>query len=427
METLTRVGDDAALLPQVLAHYHLTAPLIDQSFAGTPVVYKNYPQGIDQPGDFKVTSFALTANKLLWLVHAKHAFEFYTWAPLLQDDDRLRFARVLLESPPDVPYERLKRAALSLRVLLHDMAKLEAIPLLDGSSGIALWIPFADAPHATPLRAWLHAFANRAAALYADLISTEHTTHKDGRVHLDVSSNAPGQFSALPYSLRAQGLRVCMPVNWNELERFRGADAFRVQDVPARLHGHGDVFAAEYARFAQQRFASIPNVAGGVEANGSRQVRPDYMWTPAPRGHIITATVEILGDGKARTSQEILTEALRRKLAPPNTQNQYVYSALIEYIARQLGRGRKPPIVQDAQKRFRINEPLDDWPDLLPHVPQKADEAAQALCHRLEATATGTNDSTAFENAVCDAFAHLGFLTQHLGQRGQPDGIADAI
>lgn len=420
------ITTDTELLPRVLAHYHLTAPLIDQSFAGAPVVYRNYPQGIEQPGDFKVTSFALTANKLLWLVHAKHAIEFYTWAPLLQDDDRLRFARILLESPPGVGYERLKRAALALRVLLHDLAKLEAIPLLDGGGGISLWIPFADAPHATPLRAWLHALANRAAVLYPDLISTEFNTHKDGRVHLQVSSNAPGQYSAVPYSLRAQGMRVCTPVHWNELDRFRGADAFHAEGIPARLHSYGDVFAAEYARLSHQRFASVP-VIGGSDGTAPRQTRSEFMWTPAPRGHIITAAVEILGDGKARTSQEILTEALRRKLVPPNTLNKYVYTALIEYIARQIGRGRKPPIVQDAQKRFRINEPLDDWPDLAPLPQRPMDEAAQALCDRLEATASGTNDPTAFENAVCDAFAHLGFLTQHMGQRGQPDGIADAI
>jgi hypothetical protein len=38
---------------------------------------------------------------------------------------------------------------------------------------------------------------------------------------------------------------------------------------------------------------------------------------------------------------------------PPNTTAHYIYTALFEYIGRQLGRGRKPPIVQDAKRLFR--------------------------------------------------------------------------
>jgi len=37
---------DAALVPHVLAHYQLMAPLIEASFAETPVVFVNYPNGV---------------------------------------------------------------------------------------------------------------------------------------------------------------------------------------------------------------------------------------------------------------------------------------------------------------------------------------------------------------------------------------------
>jgi DNA primase len=411
MEPLSGASD-AALLPRVLAHYDVAAPLIERSLAGTPIVYRNYPDGVDRDGAFHVTPIPLFANKLLWLIHAKYAIEFYTWAPLPDDDDRLRFARILLESPPGVIYEQLKRAAQMMRSFLRDTAKLEAVPVLDGGSGIALWIPLADAPHAGPLREWLHVLVNRAAALYPDLVSTEYNTHHDGRVHLHVSSNAVGHYSVVPYSVRAQGLTLCTPVHWNELGDVGGADAFHVDDLPARLRDHGDIFAHEFTRLAEQRLVSLDDFI--------------MRGTPEPRGHIITAAIEILDDGKPRTAKELLADALARKLVPPNTSWHYVYTALIEYIARQLGRGRKPPIVQDNLRRFRINEPLDDWPDLVT-LPQPApDAAARALCDRLETTSSG-DDPAAFEAAVCDAFAHLGFLTQHLGAHGQPDGVADAI
>ncbi|HVR45421.1 MAG TPA: hypothetical protein VMT95_02080 [Candidatus Binatia bacterium] len=74
--------------------------------------------------------------------------------------------------------------------------------------------------------------------------------------------------------------------------------------------------------------------------------------TPEPRGHIFTAAIGILGDGKAGARQ-LLEEALARKLVPPNTTYHYVYASLIEYIARQFGRGRKPPILQDAALMWR--------------------------------------------------------------------------
>ena len=258
--------------------------------------------------------------------------------------------------------------------------------------------------------------ASQAAVRYPDLISTEANTHHDKRVHVHVSSNAPRRFSAVPYSLRAPSLSTVVPIRWDEVDAFDRADGVDAEAMLARIERLGDVFAAEVAAIGAQRFADLPVPAFGALAMAT---------TPGPRGHIITAAIEILDDGKARTAAELLAEALKRKLVPANTTAHYIYTALFEYIGRQLGRGRKPPIVQDAQRLFRINEPPDDWPDVLPAEPAPA-EGIQALCDRLEATST-SEDPAAFEAACCDAFARLGFLTQHLGQHGQPDGIADAI
>jgi hypothetical protein len=413
MQLLTDVSSDSPLMPRVLEHYKVAAPLMETSFAGAPIVYKNYPGGLDKDGLFHVTPFGLEVKKLLWLIHAKYAIEFYGWAPLPNDEERLRFARILLEAPPGVDFPRVKRAAFAVRDLLGKEYKLHAIPLVDGGSGIALWIPLADAPQATLVRAWLHVLANHAATHYPDLISTEQNTHNDGRVHIHVSSNAAGHYSALPYSLRAQGLTVCTPVTWSELEDLPHAGTFTAEHFPERLHLVGDLFAKDVAHIGRQT---------------SPCASETFMYgrLPLPHGHIIIAAIEILSDGRARNAHEILAAALARKLVPPETTYHYVYSALIEYIARQLGRKRKPPILEDEQKRFHINEPPDDWPDYVHLEQPHGDAAAQALCDRLEATAHG-DDPTAFEVAVCDAFAHLGFLSEHLGQPAAPDGVADAI
>ncbi len=411
MKSLMGVSDDVKAMPQVLAHYHLAAPLVEASLAGTPIVYRNFPGGLEKAGAFHTTCVPLSANKLLWLVHAKFAVEFYSWAPTAIDEDRLRFARILLQAPPGVTFDQIKRAAFAVHAML-DGAGLKSVPLLDGGAGMALWIPLADAPYAQPLRRWLRQFANHAAAKHPDLISTEFNTHHDGRVHLHVSSNAAGHYSAVPYALRAPGLTVCTPIRWAELDGFASAAAIGTGDLAERLKKYGELFAEQVKAIGDQTFGAGPPIP--------------MRTTPEPRGHIIVAAIEILGDGKPRTADDLLAQALARGLVPPQTTRKYVYSALIEYIARQLGRGRKPPILQDAQRRFRINEPADDWPDIVPVSQPAGDEASRALAERLEATSTAT-DPAAFEAAVCDVFAHLGFLTQHLGAHGQPDGIADAV
>jgi hypothetical protein len=192
-------------------------------------------------------------------------------------------------------------------------------------------VPFADAPHAVAARGWLHTVSSAAAIRYPDLISTEPNTHHDGRVHVHISSNAPRRFSAVPYSLRAPNLSAVVPIRWEELDAFDRADGVDADAMLARVDQVGDVFAAGVRAIGVQRFADLAAPMYFV---------PDMATTPGPRGHIITAAIEILDDGKARTAQELLAEALKRKLVPPGTTPHYIYTALFEYIGRQLGRGR---------------------------------------------------------------------------------------
>ncbi|TAM74551.1 hypothetical protein EPN44_10985 [bacterium] len=73
-------------------------------------------------------------------------------------------------------------------------------------------------PHAQPLRTWLHQLCARVVAKHPRLVTTEPNSNADGRAHLQVSSNARGRFSAMPYSLRGEpDLPVCTPIDWAEL------------------------------------------------------------------------------------------------------------------------------------------------------------------------------------------------------------------
>ena len=102
--------------------------------------------------------------------------------------------------------------------------------------------------------------------------------------------------------------------------------------------------------------AARGHAAGGPDGAGMEQ---EYV---GARGHVITAAVAVLADGLPRSADEICAQALARGLVPPRTSKKYVYTALIEYIARTKGHERKPAIVQDSDRRFRANHPADPWP-----------------------------------------------------------------
>jgi hypothetical protein len=108
----------------------------------------------------------------------------------------------------------------------HEVILPYPICLIGGLGGIALWIPFDDAPPYLPVRAWLHAVAREAERRRPMLFSVERPLAERGdRVHIAVESNAPGRWSALPYSLRGfDGLPMVTPIRWEELDTTWGDD-----------------------------------------------------------------------------------------------------------------------------------------------------------------------------------------------------------
>jgi len=152
----------------------------------------------------------------------------------------------------------------------------------------------------------------------------------------------------------------------------------------------------------------------------------------APPSPLLDAAFSILADGKPRTADEILAEGVRRGLFDATQTRKHIYTALSQYVERTLGRGRKPFITEDADRRFRLNRPIDDWPDIdttgLPPlvIPTEPTPAAKPVITALLGAAAGS-DPEAFERAVCATFDLLGFAATHIGGNDAPDGYADAV
>lgn len=209
------------------------------------------------------------------------------------------------------------------------------------------------------------------------------------------------------------------PIAWNEFETFDNGDV-TLCDAERRLSWRGDAFAKEVAAIGAQR---LPK-----DVTAAALVRVAAMFFPEPelpmRGHIVSAAIEILADGKPRTADELLAEALKRGLVPKNTTHRYIYTALIEYIARTKGHDRKPLIVQDPDHRFRVNHSADDWPaPKMKPAPRAAIAEAPNSITRLRTASTG-DDPQAFELAVCDVFGALGFVATHVGGGVPPTGTS---
>ena|GEM_PF-456306 len=189
----------------------------------------------------------------------------------------------------------------------------------------------------------------------------------------------------------------------------------------ARRHGAKTTAALRDA-WAAVGVSVIPHARAGVIHDGGGG-GAEYVGV---RGHVITAAIAVLADGLPRTAEEICAQALARELVPAGTSKKYVYTALIEYIARTKGHERKPAIVQDSDRRFRANHPPDPWPAPATSGPVRSPTAASlAALERVRTTATGL-DPADFETAVCALFATLGFAATHVGGYDAPDGFLDA-
>jgi DNA primase len=320
----TRSDHDA-----LIAHYTRVAPLLVETFGAIPIVSGFVPDWnsgkavfeglIDKPVPPSIATvevqttrrtgryIALAENALLWQAH-RGALEFLSWTPVIGNPEAAAWARILLSPSGTATQAIVKEAAFHLRDALAAQ-EIGCVPVMGGVDGISLWIPFSDAPAYPALRAWLHSIANAAEVAEPNLFSVERPLAERGnRVNVAVESNAPGRYSALPYSLRGyDGLPMVTPVTWEEVMSFNNGDenAFTSE---RRVAEHDNVLLAARAPFLKQR-------AGEVVARAASASPPVMLVVSIeiePRGRIVQAALAILADGKPRTADELLAEALAR-------------------------------------------------------------------------------------------------------------------
>ena len=159
-----------------------------------------------------------------------------------------------------------------------------------------------------------------------------------------------------------------------------------------------------------------------VDSQDGLTAELDLVLAREAHGGNLKAAFTVLADGRARTIGELVADAVAAKLLSAGTNPKVVYVSLLAYLDRVQSGHRVPRIVQEADRRFRINESPDGWP-AVPAAPAPVDVAA--LAQRLRDAGSGL-DPAAFEVAVCDAFSALGYNARHIGGKGAPDAVLDA-
>ncbi len=155
-------------------------------------------------------------------------------------------------------------------------------------------------------------------------------------------------------------------------------------------------------------------------------VLPEPLAKAGQRGVNLRAALAVLADGRPRTAKEIVEAGVAQRLLPHGASAQVLYVSLTQYLARVNESGRALLIVQDPDRRFRANHPIDDWPEPDEPLPTRsAVHDVDAYENRLHRLAHG-EDPEAFERAVCEAFDALGFVSRHIGGQGAPDGVLEA-
>ncbi len=432
-------ADDIGVL---LGHYAVAGPIVERLLGGVPFAWTTFPAGPGGPAIYhgplaaathpkgpvvRVTTAdgaervypKLSAERIEGLVRYG-AVEIATWSPQPADPLRVGFARVILARDKQTTSGQLRDATIAMGEFLR-ASGTRGVAVFDGLNGAAIWIPFVDGPTYGEVRAWLHARGEAAATRYPGLLSTQPNTHVNGRVHVHVSTNAVGRFSAVPYGARGTMKHpVSVPISWDGVKAFDGNGPV-AGELSAWIARHGEAFGAEVAAIGEHRFSEA---WAQRRAEGLRR-GPEIMPSNKTHGPIIEAALEVLQDGRSHDAQQILALAVEGKLLDAGMTKKYVYTSLIEYIARARGNGRKPAIVQNGDRSFRVNEPPDEWPESGDATVLEPPPETQALIDRLAASASG-GDYAAFEQAVCDAFEMLGFAATHRGGQKAPDGTIDA-
>jgi bifunctional non-homologous end joining protein LigD len=251
----------------LVTYYARIAPVVLPHLHDRPLTLKRYPNGVDaqyfyekqspshrpewvdtvQIGDVNYT-LCQDRPTLVWLANLAD-IELHTSLSLALAPERPTMLVFDLDPGPGAGLPECSEVAVVLHELFSQL-RLESFAKTSGSKGLQVYVPLnADATYkqTKPL-------ARRIAELLEqrmpELVVSRMTKRlRPDKVLVDWSQNDAHKTTVTVYSVRARERpTVSTPVTWEEVQRCRDAGdeqvlTFEVDDVVARAHEQGDLFA----------------------------------------------------------------------------------------------------------------------------------------------------------------------------------------
>jgi len=239
-------------------YYLAVADHLLPEISGRPLSIIRCPAGIERPCFFQKHMTAglervatvklkedsggaadyLVVNDLAGLMELVqfNALEFHPWGSHAADPERADRVVFDLDPGPDVPFSEVKRAAMDIRKLLAQL-ELESFLRVSGGKGLHVVVPLSPGCDWDLTKRFAHGFADALARSEPDrFLASATKSRRNRRIFVDYLRNGRGATAVASYSMRGRPeAPVAMPLAWGELGKLRKANAFTINDVPAKL------------------------------------------------------------------------------------------------------------------------------------------------------------------------------------------------
>ena len=243
---------------EVFAYYHGVAPHLLPQIALRPLALVRCPKGTggtcffqkhlmpgwgphvhpvsipDSDGTIQKDIYIEDEEGLLELAQM-NVLELHAWGAKIDDPelcDRLVFD---LDPAPGLDWKRVIAAARTVRDLL-DSVELESFVRLSGGKGLHVVAPIIPAPWDEAKRFTQHVAGVLATGRPNEFVDVMTKARRTDKIFVDYLRNGRGATSVVSYSLRRNDKAgVAMPVDWNELGRVDGPQAFDLRNTIGKL------------------------------------------------------------------------------------------------------------------------------------------------------------------------------------------------
>ena len=274
--------DDGITKRDLLQYYAEVSPVLLPHLCDRAMVMKRYPNGAlgkcffmkrvpDPHPDWletcaiehasgSVIDFPVVQDlaSLLWVVNLG-CIDLNQWYARCDDVNRPDYVHFDLDPVPGASFAKVLDGALVVREALEALG-MSPLVKTTGSSGVHIYVPIVRGLLQKQVWTFAKALAQALAAQHPKLLTAEYRIAKRprGRVLVDYNQNAWGRTLASIYSARPKPRApVSTPLQWSEVEAGLEMADFRIDTVPARVRGLGDLWKPLLAARGRFRLEAV--------------------------------------------------------------------------------------------------------------------------------------------------------------------------